>query len=358
MEVADATNMLIQMVREIEANDFHRFAAPVYGKGFIKLFAKAVGLDPAPLIAEFIASQNEPAKAPRSTAPKIKPKPAPPPTPVQTEATPAEEVAEEKAEPPPTQQSKRLKASTVTMPRADSPFAPGNRPPPRQPVASRPPIDDAAEAIPRTDTLPEPRKSTVTTPLRPEETSQEDPAFALESDTVVSDRLPEPTEEEHEPFRYPTRARPAASADTSTDQPTRKRKTFRPPGSERPHLIPPEAIAQGVAQLKNIFAALRERITNAFSMDNDEDSKIRKRYAMTGVLVCMTVLITIIIATSGPEKNRNNEDLTPPLGTVVETNTDTPAEMPPTEAEVEAPLLPTEPVRIVRVLSAPKMFAR
>jgi len=36
-----------------EDNDFSRIPAPVYGKGFIKLYAEFLGLDPAPLIAEY-----------------------------------------------------------------------------------------------------------------------------------------------------------------------------------------------------------------------------------------------------------------------------------------------------------------
>jgi len=52
-QVADATRMMVQMVRELEEEDFHRIAAPIYGRGFIKLYAKLLELDPAPLMAEF-----------------------------------------------------------------------------------------------------------------------------------------------------------------------------------------------------------------------------------------------------------------------------------------------------------------
>ncbi len=52
-QVADATKMMVQMVRELEEEDFHRIAAPIYGRGFIKLYAGLLELDPAPLLAEF-----------------------------------------------------------------------------------------------------------------------------------------------------------------------------------------------------------------------------------------------------------------------------------------------------------------
>jgi transcriptional regulator with XRE-family HTH domain len=54
-EVAQNTRMKVQMVEDLEREDFHRVAATIYGKGFIKLYAEFVGLDPAPLIDEYIA---------------------------------------------------------------------------------------------------------------------------------------------------------------------------------------------------------------------------------------------------------------------------------------------------------------
>lgn len=52
-QVADATRMMVQMVRELEEEDFHRIAAPIYGRGFVKLYASHLELDPAPLVKEF-----------------------------------------------------------------------------------------------------------------------------------------------------------------------------------------------------------------------------------------------------------------------------------------------------------------
>lgn len=52
-QVADATRMMVQMVRELEDEDLHRIAAPIYGRGFIKLYAGFLGIDPVPLIKDF-----------------------------------------------------------------------------------------------------------------------------------------------------------------------------------------------------------------------------------------------------------------------------------------------------------------
>jgi transcriptional regulator with XRE-family HTH domain len=52
-QVADATRIMVQMVREFEEEDFHRIAAPIYGRGFVKIYASYLELDPAPLVKEF-----------------------------------------------------------------------------------------------------------------------------------------------------------------------------------------------------------------------------------------------------------------------------------------------------------------
>ena len=51
-----ATRIKIQHIEEMERDDFSRMAAPAYAKGFIKLYAEYLGLDPAPLIHLYVAS--------------------------------------------------------------------------------------------------------------------------------------------------------------------------------------------------------------------------------------------------------------------------------------------------------------
>ena len=53
-QVAAQTHMLVQIVEEMEREDFHRIPAPIYGRGFVRLFADCVGLDPVPLVREFM----------------------------------------------------------------------------------------------------------------------------------------------------------------------------------------------------------------------------------------------------------------------------------------------------------------
>ncbi len=73
-QVAEETHMLVQIVQDMENEDFHRIAAAIYGRGFVRLFAECVGLDPRPLVAEFSELYENRGDASRKASP-----PPPPP---------------------------------------------------------------------------------------------------------------------------------------------------------------------------------------------------------------------------------------------------------------------------------------
>ncbi|MCR5752694.1 MAG: helix-turn-helix domain-containing protein [Kiritimatiellae bacterium] len=88
-QIADATRMMSSIVEGLENEDFSRIAAPIYGRGFVKLYCEAVGLDPKPLVAEFTEIYNgnrEPSIRERkplaAAAPAVQPEPVAPPRPV------------------------------------------------------------------------------------------------------------------------------------------------------------------------------------------------------------------------------------------------------------------------------------
>ncbi|MDR2849427.1 MAG: helix-turn-helix domain-containing protein, partial [Verrucomicrobiota bacterium] len=53
-DVAESTHMLVQVVESLEQEDFRRIAAPIYGRGFVKLYAELLELDPEPLVSDFM----------------------------------------------------------------------------------------------------------------------------------------------------------------------------------------------------------------------------------------------------------------------------------------------------------------
>ncbi|WP_329462682.1 helix-turn-helix domain-containing protein [Streptomyces sp. NBC_01431] len=52
-EVSSTTRVRIPIVHAIEQDDFSRCGGDVYARGHIRTFAQAVGLDPAPLVAQY-----------------------------------------------------------------------------------------------------------------------------------------------------------------------------------------------------------------------------------------------------------------------------------------------------------------
>ncbi len=53
-EAGAATKILTRIVVAMEADDFSGMAAPTYAKGFIRLYAGYLGLNPEPLIEEYV----------------------------------------------------------------------------------------------------------------------------------------------------------------------------------------------------------------------------------------------------------------------------------------------------------------
>ncbi|MBI9020939.1 MAG: helix-turn-helix domain-containing protein [Verrucomicrobia bacterium] len=53
-EAGAATRILTKLIVAMEADDFSVMPAPTYAKGFIRLYAEYLELDPAPLVAEYL----------------------------------------------------------------------------------------------------------------------------------------------------------------------------------------------------------------------------------------------------------------------------------------------------------------
>jgi len=56
-DASTATKTLTKIIIAMEADDFSVMPAPAYAKGFIRLYAQYLGLDPAPLVEEYLAKQ-------------------------------------------------------------------------------------------------------------------------------------------------------------------------------------------------------------------------------------------------------------------------------------------------------------
>ena len=103
-QIAERTHMMIQVVEGLENENFSRIVAPIYGRGFVKLYCEAVGLEPKPLVDAFMElySSGHGTSAAKSTPAPAAP-PAPKPAPVVETPTEPEKPLE--PEPPKNVQS-------------------------------------------------------------------------------------------------------------------------------------------------------------------------------------------------------------------------------------------------------------
>ena len=168
-QIASKTRMLVQIVEEMENEDFHRIAAPIYGRGFVKLYAECVDLDPLPLVKEFmdiyegrrapiVRTRDVPVQAPTPPPPPEPPSPEPAPTPIPEPPSP-EPAPTPIPEPPPVIVFPPQPAP-VPPPEAEPAPAPIPEPPPvvviSPPPASVPTPEPPPEPEPAPEPIPEP----------------------------------------------------------------------------------------------------------------------------------------------------------------------------------------------------------
>ena len=95
-QIAERTHMMIQVVEGLENENFSKIVAPIYGRGFVKLYCEAVGLEPKPLVEAFMEIYSGRGASAAKSAPAPAAAPAPKPTPVvETTPEPAKPVAPE-----------------------------------------------------------------------------------------------------------------------------------------------------------------------------------------------------------------------------------------------------------------------
>ncbi len=369
-DVAESTHMMTQMVREIEEEDYHRFTAPVYGKGFIKLFAKAVGLDPAPLVAEYLANLDGKNDTRQKTFVPLETIDTEPGGGIRT-VMPAGMPQPSDNTPPPAPRHTYARASAVTLPKADSPYAINTQtpPPPRQPV---PTIPTKLEPVkPRPPVTPPTRLSSSASSedseiIKPRSTADDvhnASTFKLEADSVASGIPPQPVAQAREPFKFPSAAkRPARIEPEEIPERPVQPKKVKPPrirneGPKGPSLV--DVCKHLIVLSGNALKSTREKLTSLIASGDEEESQIRKHYILTGILVFVIVLVVIIIAASssgsgtgnGKDKDAPHVAKNEVVEPVVVDTVVNPVEPLPVAG-------PATPVEIVRVLPPPKMFAK
>ena len=123
LQLAETTHLAPSVVENLENEDFSHIAAPIYGRGFVKLYCDAVGLAPKPMIDQFMDLLTG------TTEPRIRERPVAPEAPAATSENPPED--EPIPEPPPQQDLFRSQTpldERRNLPPASAPAAPVSAP--------------------------------------------------------------------------------------------------------------------------------------------------------------------------------------------------------------------------------------
>ena len=246
-QISDMTHMMPQQVEDLEHENFSRIAAPIYGRGFVKLYCEAVGLDPKPLVAEFMDIFN----GTRAPTIRMRPGGAAKPKPVRAVAS------------APTPQNAPTPAPAPAPQPIPQPEPPPVPEPAPEPVPQPPPLEDDDEPLAGIIRAAEP---VAITPAPAVETRTKAPAFRLESETIVSapPQRPEPT-----PF---TKSAPRGPSRYAAPEPL-------PPFKSRTFEIPPAAwrilvLALVASLILYGLVALVRKVWNAATLAPQEPAPV------------------------------------------------------------------------------------
>ena len=130
-QIAETTHIMPSVVEGLEKEDFSRIAAPIYGRGFVKLYCEAVGLEAKPFVDEFMEIMNgnrevsikeRPVAASAPVQDAVPPPPPPPPPPPATERDLFTQEPETHEPPPPAAEPPPAATPRADISRYASPF--------------------------------------------------------------------------------------------------------------------------------------------------------------------------------------------------------------------------------------------
>lgn len=155
-DVAASTRSKAQIIEAIERDDFSVFAAPVYGRGFIRLYAQFVGLNPQPLLEEYAAAGHGGAPAHPVAGPEAAAPAAPEPAPATAPAPDPEPVVPSVSD---TRAASRTPTAFDVFNETTPAAAPATRPPtPAPPLTPLPPPTVPGLPDPERGLRPDPRR--------------------------------------------------------------------------------------------------------------------------------------------------------------------------------------------------------
>jgi transcriptional regulator with XRE-family HTH domain len=221
-QVAAATRMKVQVAQALEAEDYRKMPAPIYGRGFIRMYAAFVGVDPKPLIEEYNAAVSAPPDQPAAASPS----PAKPGQPGQPRVRPPAFPTKARPKQPTPEPYTTAKPERA----AGTEAAPSEPVPAPEPVA--PPVQESAPQ-------PEQEPPAAAEPVRAaaEDARREDDLFAwgqnaapADAPALTTQSAPPTTQEEPVSVEAP-RPQPSETTGGAADTPEPEAAIPAPPDS-------------------------------------------------------------------------------------------------------------------------------
>lgn len=331
--VAEATHMKVQIIEDLENEDFRRIAAPIYGRGFVKLYAEFLELDPASLIREFMdlySGKRSPVVGRRP----VEPAPAPA---MEQEPTPVTRTVRSMVEKTIQPLVKPLVRPVETAPAPEPPPAPAAPVPSPEPepinfrrAAPEPEEDD--DPLTLTPCLTPTHTLTPTVPERPvvappkeeppaeemstEESEPSEKRWVVEPETPFEDPTGEPDLfSQHMPQRQPVTTTPLAPMEPPKKKASAQKRRSGPifdmsrlDTSPVPESAQDEKSTERQNEhLKAFMESFKRLRTTAFSKGFSDTFLQQYRYALIAaaaiLLICMlTGVLLLFSMTSNPKK--------------------------------------------------------
>jgi len=336
-QVAAQTHMLVQIVEEMEREDFHRIPAPIYGRGFVRLFADCVGLDPVPLVREFM-DIYEGRRAPTVSIREVPTASIPPPvSPTwQTAITPQPVSVEPAPEPAP---------NPVTPPKPEPVPVKQPDPEPITPPEPEPVVEPKPEPIAQPELVAPPEPEPVPV-VQPEPDPEPNPEPIQEPPQVVRglelfEQAPSRSFSEDDPLFGP--------ATTPVQPPSERREPPPIDPNASPYLMP-----SGYGD-EDSSAAIRFR-EGLSAVSSSIVKKVRgiprRVWRMTALLLCAILAIAFIVWSIGKLYKATSKPDETPTAEVAPTptepkGTEASAQVPTSEKTTKKSTAPAKPAKLI-----------
>jgi cytoskeleton protein RodZ len=267
-EAAAQTKIKLSQLEAMERDDFSSMAAPLYVKGFVRLYAKVLGLDPAPLIDSMFATPAEPvapavpALAPENTSRMLRKKSQPSP-----EYAPTVSAFDPDAPFAPPAAMGPVKAAPSPPPRAEpaapTSDAPGGSAIARRLASAQAALNSALESVKR----PARSHAAETAPSAPAPSAEPSSAFDFPRPSARAPKAPAPKPSAPDLFAFAEQARAVPPPETPANQPAPVAATPPPPSSVLSvSSVPPAPVPPAVTPAPPAAAAKAGRIRHTASI--------------------------------------------------------------------------------------------